>query len=54
LKAPESDIQKKPPRIAACILRWFLPPKDRGYLLGDYEESFQRKIEEKSAFSASL
>ena len=45
---------KKPPRIAASILRWILPPKDRDYLLGDYEESFQRKLEEKSALSASI
>jgi uncharacterized membrane protein len=45
---------KKPPRIANAILRWVLPPKDRDYLLGDYEESFQRKLEEKSAISASL
>ena len=45
---------KKPPQIAASILRWILPPKDRDYLLGDYEESFQSKLEEKSASSASL
>jgi len=45
---------KKPPRIAASILRWILPPRDQEYLLGDYEESFQRKLEEKSALSASL
>ena len=45
---------KKPSRIATTILRWILPPKDRDYLLGDYEESFQRKLEEKSALSASL
>jgi len=45
---------KKTPRIAASILRWVLPPKDRDYLLGDYEESFQRKLKEKSAVSASL
>jgi len=45
---------KKPPQIAASILRWILPPKDREYLLGDYEESFQRKLEEKNALSASL
>ena len=47
-------MSKKPPRTATCILRWFLPPKDIGYLLGDYEESFQRKLEEKSALRASL
>jgi len=47
-------MQKKPPQIAASILRWILPPKDRDYLLGDYEESFQRKLEEKSALSASI
>jgi putative ABC transport system permease protein len=45
---------KKPSRIATTILRWILPPKDRDYLLGDYEESFHRKLEEKSALSASL
>jgi putative ABC transport system permease protein len=45
---------KKTPRIAASLLRWILPPKDREYLLGDYEESFQRKLEEKSALSASI
>jgi len=47
-------MQKKPPRIAAVILSWVLPHKDRDYLLGDYEESFQRKLEEKSALLASL
>ncbi len=47
-------MQKKPPRIAVSILRWVLPPKDREYLLGDYEESFQRKLQEKGALSASL
>ena len=47
-------MSKKPPRIAVFILRWILPPKDRDYLLGDYEESFQRKLEEKSTKSASL
>ena len=45
---------KKPPRIAASILRWILPPKDRDYLLGDYEESFQRMLQEKGSTSASL
>ena len=45
---------KKPPKIAASILRCVLPPKDRDYLLGDYEESFQRKLEERSALSASI
>jgi putative ABC transport system permease protein len=54
LKAPDLDMPKKPPRIATSILRWILPPKDRDYLLGDYEESFQRKFEEKNALSASL
>jgi putative ABC transport system permease protein len=45
---------KKPPRIAASLLGWILPSKDRDYLLGDYEESFRRRLEEKSALSASL
>jgi ABC-type antimicrobial peptide transport system permease subunit len=45
---------KKPPRLAAFILRWAIPPKDRDYLLGDYEESFQRMFQEKGAASASL
>jgi putative ABC transport system permease protein len=45
---------KKPPRIAASILRWILPPKNRDYLLGDYEESFQKKLEEKSPLSARI
>lgn len=47
-------MSKKPPRIATFILSWILPPKDRDYLLGDYQESFQRKLEIKSALSASL
>lgn len=47
-------MRKKPPRIAVALLRWVLPPKDRDYLLGDYEESFQRKLEEKNALSASM
>ncbi len=47
-------MRKKPPRIAAALLRWVLPLKDRDYLLGDYEESFQRKLDEKNALSASL
>ncbi len=47
-------MQKKPPRIAVSILRWVLPPKDREYLLGDYEESFQRKFQKKGTLSASL
>ncbi len=47
-------MSKKPPRIAAAILRWVLPSKDRNYLLGDYQESFQRKLEEGGALSASL
>jgi putative ABC transport system permease protein len=47
-------MSKKPPKIAAFILRRILPPKDREYLLGDYEESFQKKLEEKSVLSASL
>lgn len=54
MKPSESDMSKKPPRIATFILHWVLPPRDRDYLLGDYEESFQRKLEEKSALSASL
>jgi putative ABC transport system permease protein len=45
---------KNPPRIAASLIRRVLPPLDRDYLLGDYEESFQRKLEEKGALSASL
>lgn len=47
-------MSKKPPRIAASILRRILPPKDRDYLLGDYEESFQTRFQEKGALSASL
>jgi len=47
-------MSKKPPRIAVSILRRILPVKDRTYLMGDYEESFQRKLQEKSALSASL
>ena len=47
-------MRKKPPRIAVVLLRWVLPPKDRDFLLGDYEESFQRKLEEENALSASL
>jgi putative ABC transport system permease protein len=45
---------KKPPRIAASLLGWILPSKDRDFLLGDYKESFQRKLEEKGVLSASL
>ncbi len=47
-------MSKKPPRLAASLLRCVLPPKDQDYLLGDYEESFQRKLQEKGASSASL
>ena len=47
-------MRKKPPRIAVALFRWVLPPKDRDYLLGDYQESFQRELEEKNALSASL
>ena len=47
-------MSKNPPRIATSILKCVLPPKDRVYLLGDYEESFQRKLKEKGALSASL
>jgi putative ABC transport system permease protein len=47
-------MSKKPPRIAASLLMCVLPPRDRDYLLGDYEESFQRKLQEKGALSASL
>jgi len=45
---------KKPSRIALSLLRHVLPPQDRDYLLGDYEESFQRKLEEEGALAASL
>jgi len=45
---------KKPPQIATSLLSWVLPLKDRDYLLGDYEETFQKKLEEKNALSASL
>ncbi len=45
---------KKPSRIAISLLRRVLPPQDRDYLLGDYEESFQRKLEEEGALAASL
>jgi putative ABC transport system permease protein len=47
-------MQKKPPKIAASLLKCVQPLKDREYLLGDYEESFQRKLQEKGALSASL
>lgn len=47
-------MRKKPPQIAVALLRWILPLKDRDYLLGDYEESFQKKLDEKNALSASL
>jgi hypothetical protein len=47
-------MSKKPPRIAAFLLRCVLPPKDQDYLLGDYEESFQTKLQKKGASSASL
>jgi putative ABC transport system permease protein len=47
-------MSKNPPRIAVSILKWILPPKDRDYLLGDYEESFQRKFAENGALSASI
>jgi len=45
---------KKPPQIATSLISWVLPLKDRDYLLGDYEETFQKKLEEKNALSASL
>lgn len=45
---------KKPPKVAAFILRCVLPPKDRDYLLGDYEEFFQRRLEKKGTLSASI
>lgn len=54
MKAPELEMSKNPPRIATSILRWILPLKDQTYLLGDYEESFQRKFQEKGALLASL
>jgi putative ABC transport system permease protein len=47
-------MQKRPPRLALALLRIILPPKDRDYLLGDLEESFQRKLEEKGALTASM
>ena len=47
-------MSKNPPKIAASLFRWVLPPIDREYLLGDYEESFQRRLKEKGALSASL
>jgi ABC-type antimicrobial peptide transport system permease subunit len=45
---------KRPPRLAISILKCVLPPNDQEHLLGDYEESFHRKLEEKNALSASL
>lgn len=42
----------KPPILAHCILKWILPPEDKEYLLGDFEEVFLNKAERRGRIYA--